>query len=80
MTIASLWTAASDKMGFLFLDPQSEFSENKIGGETGYNFDLHKLLIQFSGGRFNPAKDVIRLDQVQLEGEVSLAVLKLNHL
>jgi hypothetical protein len=69
MTIASLWTAASDKMGFLFLDPQSEFSENKIGGETGYSFDLHKLLIQFSGGRFNPARDVIRLDQVQLEGE-----------
>lgn len=69
MTIASMWTAASSKMGFLFLDPQSEFSENKIGGETGYSFDLHKLLTQFSSGRFNPARDVIRLDQVQLEGE-----------
>lgn len=68
MTIASLWTAASNKMGFLFLDPQSEFSENKIGGETGYSFDLHKLLTHFSGGRFDPVRDIVRLDQVQLEG------------
>lgn len=69
MTIASLWTAASNNMGFLFLDPQSEFSENKIGGETGYSFDLHKLLAHFSGGRFDPARDIVRLDQVQLEGK-----------
>lgn len=69
MTIASLWTASSKKMGFLFLDPQSEFSENKIGGETGFSFDLHKLLTHFSGGRFDPASDIVRLDQVKLEGE-----------
>ena len=68
MTIASLWTAASHDMGFLFLDPQSEFAENKIGGETSYSFDLHQLLTHFSGGRFQPERDIVRLDQVQLEG------------
>ncbi|TCS72156.1 zonular occludens toxin Zot [Sulfuritortus calidifontis] len=69
MAITSLWTAASQDMGFLLLDPQSEFAENKIGGGTGFSFDLHGLLRHFSGGRFDPARDVVRLDQIQLEGE-----------
>lgn len=73
MTIASLWTAASPKMGFLFLDPQSEFAENKIGGATGFSFDLHALLTRFSGGRFDPNKDIVHLNEIQLEGDYLFA-------
>lgn len=73
MTMASLWTAASPKMGFLFLDPQSEFAENKIGGATGFSFDLHALLTRFSGGRFDPTRDIVHLSEIQLEGDYLFA-------
>jgi hypothetical protein len=56
------------RMGILLLDPQSEFSENALARGSNYQFNFHHILEQASGGRFNPGRDCIRLDQLQLEG------------
>jgi len=67
MTMVSLWTAASPEMGFLLLDPHSEFSKNSIGGGTGFSFNLHQMLQTFSHGRFDPKTDVISIDRIKMD-------------
>ena len=67
MTMVSLWSAASSNMGFLILDPHSEFSGNSIGGGTGFSFDLHQMLKTFSHGRFDPKHDIITIDRVKMD-------------
>lgn len=75
LMLVAAWTMTSPNMGFLLLDPQSEFAENRVGGNTRFHFDLHKLLHTMSGGRFQPARDIVHLDEIQLEGEELFAQL-----
>jgi hypothetical protein len=66
-------------MGILILDPQSQFAENDFGRETDFGMDFHALLSVFSGGRFNSARDVVRLDHLRLDGlDVFLQILKMR--
>ncbi len=67
-TLIALW-AHNPQMGILILDPQSEFSDNLFARGTGFNFDFHKILQNTSNGRFHPKQNIIRLDQLRLEGE-----------
>lgn len=66
-TLVALF-AHNPKMGVLILDPQSEFSENALGRGSNFEFNFHHMLEQTSGGRFEPARDCVKLDQLQLEG------------
>lgn len=75
-TLISLW-AHNPAMGILILDPQSEFSENAFARGTGFDFNFHRMLREISQHRFNPQQDIIRLDQLQLEGtEMFVQVLQ----
>lgn len=74
-SLIALW-AHNPQMGVLILDPQSEFSENAFARGTQFDFDFHDILCQASGNRFDPRRDVIRLDQIQLEGvEIFVQIL-----
>ncbi len=66
-TLIALW-AHNPSMGVLILDPQSEFSENAFARGTRFDFNFHNILRETSQNRFNPESDIIRLDQLQLEG------------
>lgn len=66
-SLIALW-AVNPLMGILILDPASEFSGNLFARGTQFHFDFHKILTHFSKGRFDSARDVINLDQLQLEG------------
>lgn len=66
-SLISLW-AHNDKMGILILDPQSEFAENRFARGTSFDFNFHDILKNLSKDRFDPNKDVVPLDAIQLEG------------
>jgi len=60
--------ARHENMGILWLDPQSEFSTNKIAKASNFEFDFHAMLMAATNGAFDPAKDIASIDEVQLEG------------
>jgi hypothetical protein len=66
-SLIALW-AQSRSLGILILDPQSEFSNNRIASGTGFDFDFFEILSQTSTGRFDPKHDVLNLDSIRLEG------------
>lgn len=74
-SLISLW-ASNPQMGVLILDPQSEFSENSFARGTSFNFDFHQILTQTSNRRFYSQRDIVRLDQILLEGtEIFVQIL-----
>lgn len=81
-TLSALWAGTEDihgnkPLGMLFLDPQSEFSNNAIATGTGFDFDFHDILSKCTGGKFRPETGVIRLDDLQLSGvEMFVEILK----
>ncbi len=71
--------ARNERMGILFLDPQGEFSGNRIAEGTGYSFDFHALLKTATGGKFTATRgqDIINISDVRLDGaELFLALLE----
>lgn len=74
-SLIALW-AHNPTMGVLILDPQSEFSENAFARGTAFDFDFHDMLGKASQQRFDAARDIVRLDQLRLEGtEIFVQVL-----
>ena len=63
-------------MGFLFLDPQSELTENRVSGDTSFQYDFHAQLKRATGGRFDKNRDCVTIDQIRLEGvEIFVRIL-----
>lgn len=73
-TMNALW-AKNPEMGMLILDPQSEFSSNQFSQGQKFQFDFHKMLQTTTQGKFDPANDLVSVDEIQLDGTTLFTTL-----